>query len=290
MTPGECVGKQHLLDVGNGVQVNYFDTGGPGLPVVILHGLAGSATEFFATARALTGFRTILVELRGHGRSTTSPGDLSREAFVADVVHVIETAVAAPVALVGQSMGGHTAMLVAAKRPDLVSRLVLLESGAGGSSHVENMQLGEFFRSWPVPFSSRPASRDFLGPGPLAEAWAADLEEKTGGYWPRFHPDVMVGIMHALIQPRWKEWQSVRAPTLVVYGENGMFSEDEKTAFVASRPETQRVDLPAASHDAHLDAFESWIAALSTFLGNPLSPQGSADTKAADKGRQPGLH
>jgi pimeloyl-ACP methyl ester carboxylesterase len=125
MTPGDGVGKQHLLDVGNGVQVNYFDTGGPGLPVVILHGLAGSATEFFATARALTGFRAILVELRGHGRSTTRPGDISREAFVADVVHVIETAVAAPVALVGQSMGGHTAMLVAAKRPDLVSRLVL---------------------------------------------------------------------------------------------------------------------------------------------------------------------
>ena len=45
--------------------------------------------------------------------STTRPGDLSREAFVADVIHVIESAVGGPVALVGQSMGGHTAMLVA---------------------------------------------------------------------------------------------------------------------------------------------------------------------------------
>ncbi|MDQ0921575.1 pimeloyl-ACP methyl ester carboxylesterase [Pseudarthrobacter sp. W1I19] len=284
------MGKQHLLDVGSGVQINYFDTGGQGPPVVILHGLAGGAKEFFPTARALTGFRTILLELRGHGRSTTRPVDLSRDVFVADVAHVIETAAAAPVALVGQSLGGHTAMLVAAKRPDLVSRLVLLESGAGGSSQVENMQLGEFFRSWPVPFSSRTAAREFLGAGPLAEAWADDLKETAAGYWPRFHPDVMAGTMDGLIQPRWQEWQAVSAPTLVIYGENGMFSEEEKAAFVSSRPGTLRVDLPAASHDGHLDAFEPWIAALRTFLGNPQSPDGEPNVKAADKGRQPGLH
>jgi pimeloyl-ACP methyl ester carboxylesterase len=131
--------QQVVLDVGAGVRINYFDAGTDRPPVVILHGLAGSAAEFLETARALPEFRTILVELRGHGRSTPRPGDLSREAFVADVVHVIESAAGGPVALVGQSMGGHTAMLVAAKRPDLVSKLVLLESGAGGGSPEANM-------------------------------------------------------------------------------------------------------------------------------------------------------
>jgi pimeloyl-ACP methyl ester carboxylesterase len=269
MTEIHHPGKQVFLDVGDGVRVNYFDTGGSGPPAVILHGLAGSALEFFETARALPEFRTILVDLRGHGRSTRRPGDLSREAFVADVVQVIESAVAAPVALVGQSMGGHTAMMVAAKRPDLVSRLVLLESGAGSGSEAENMQLGEFFRSWPVPFPSRAAAREFLGPGLLAEAWVADLEGKADGYWPRFHPDVMVETMNGLIQPRWQEWQAVRAPTLAVYGEEGMFSEDGKRTFLLFSPGARRVDLPEASHDAHLDAFEPWIAALRTFLCSP---------------------
>jgi pimeloyl-ACP methyl ester carboxylesterase len=269
MTEIHHPGKQVSLDVGGGVRINYFDTGGPGRPVLILHGLAGSATEFFSTARALPEFRTILVDLRGHGRSTTRPGDLSREAFVADVVQVIESAVAAPVALVGQSMGGHTAMMVAAKRPDLVSKLVLLESGAGSSSHAENMQLGEFFQSWPVPFPSRAAAREFLGPGPLAEAWVADLEGRADGYWPRFHPDVMVETMHGLVQPRWDEWRAVTAQALVVYGEEGMFSEDEKRVFLLFSPGARRVDLPEASHDAHLNAFEPWIAALRSFLCSP---------------------
>jgi pimeloyl-ACP methyl ester carboxylesterase len=72
--------------------------------VVILHGLAGSAREFLPTAAALPEFRTVLVDLRGHGSSTRCPHDLSREAFVADVVRVIEEVAAGPVVLVGQSM------------------------------------------------------------------------------------------------------------------------------------------------------------------------------------------
>lgn len=184
--------------------------------------------EYFETARALPEFRTILVVLRGHGRSTSRPGNFSREAFVADVAHVIESAVGGPVVLVGQSMGGHTAMLVAAKRPDLVTKLVLLESSARSSRDAGNMQLWEFFRSWPVPFPSRAAAREFLGDGPLQDVWVSDLEERASGYWPRFCADVMVGTMDGLVRPRWKEWDAVAAPTLVVYGEDGMFSGEEK--------------------------------------------------------------
>jgi len=268
MTAITGVGPQLALDVGLGVRINYFDTGGDGLPVVILHGLAGSSAEYFETARALPEFRTILVDLRGHGRSTSRPGDLSREAFVDDVVHVIESAVGGPVVLVGQSMGGHTAMLVAAKRPDLVTKLVLLESSAGSSSAAENMQLGEFFLSWPVPFPSRAAAKEFLGNGPLQEAWVSDLEEREDGYWPRFSADVMVGTIDGLMRPRWEEWDAVAAPTLVVYGEEGMFSAEEKTEFIARGHNVRRVDIPRASHDAHLDAPGVWVAALKSFLNN----------------------
>ncbi len=268
MTATTGAGQQFALDVGFGVRINYFDTGGDGFPVVILHGLAGSAVEFFETARALPEFRTILVDLRGHGRSTSRPSDLSREAFVADVAHVIESAVGGPVALVGQSMGAHTAMLVAAKRPDLVTKLVLLESSAGSSSADESMQLGEFFRSWPVPFSTRAAAKEFLGDGPLQKAWVSDLEEREDGYWPRFSPDVMLGTMDGLMRPRWAEWDAVAAPTLVVYGEEGMFSAEERAEFVTRGHNVRRVDIPRASHDAHLDATGAWITALKSFLNS----------------------
>jgi len=90
------------------VRISFLDSGGTGPPVVILHGLAGSATEFIATAQALPEHRVLLVDQRGHGHSTRVPADTSRSAFVEDVVRVIEAEVGHSVALIGQSMGAHT--------------------------------------------------------------------------------------------------------------------------------------------------------------------------------------
>ncbi|WP_245979849.1 alpha/beta fold hydrolase [Gryllotalpicola protaetiae] len=241
-----------------------FDGDSPA--IVILHGLAGSSREFIPTASALSPRQVILIDQRGHGHSTRVPADTSRTAFVEDVVRVIEAESSQPVDLVGQSMGAHTAMLVAAARRDLVRRLVLLEGNEGGGSAEDHAALGDYFRSWEVPFASREAAAAALGDGPLAQAWVADLEERPDGLYPRFDADVMVATITAVAVPRWQEWQSVTAPTLVVYADGGMFTEEQKADFVARGVNVTRVDLDGASHDAHLDAFDQWMAALTEFL------------------------
>lgn len=171
-----------------------------------------------------------------------------------------------PVDLVGQSMGAHTAMLLAAVHPRLVRRLVLLECDAGSGTPENHVALGEYFRSWPVPFADRSAAAIALGTGPLAQAWVADLEERTDGLHPRFDPDVMVAAIAEVANPRWREWEQVVAPTLLVYAENGMFSEQQKEEFLARGGNATRIEIAEASHDAHLDAFDGWIAALRPFL------------------------
>lgn len=254
------------LRTDDSTSISFLDSGGPGPEVVILHGLAGSSTEFVQTAKALPRYRTLIVDQRGHGHSTRRPDDTSRAAFVRDCVRVIEAKCRSAVTLVGQSMGAHTAMLAAASRPDLVERLVLLEGGAGSGDPIAYRKLGDFFRSWPTPFRDRTAARAFLGDGPLERAWVADLEELTDGLYPRFDPDVMVSTADALAIPRWDAWQQVPAPTLVVYAENGMFSEEQKAAFVDAGENVTRVNIAGASHDAHLDAFDHWAGTLRSFL------------------------
>lgn len=234
--------------------------------VVILHGLAGSSTEFTATAEVLAPRRVILVDLRGHGRSTRVPERLDRAAFVDDVARVIRAEADAPVDLVGQSMGGHTAMLVAAEHPQLVRRVVLLEVDEGGGSRADHEAMADYFRSWPVPFADRDAAAAWLGDGPLETAWVADLEQRGDGLYPRFDPDVMLEVISHVAEPRWVEWESVTAPTFVVYADRGMFAEEQKSRFVARGGNVTRVDLSDASHDAHLDAFPQWIASLATFI------------------------
>lgn len=253
----------------DGTTLSYLDVAGDGPVVVLLHGLAGSGRELLPTAQALAGRRVLVLDQRGHGRSTTRPADVSRAAFVSDVVELVEREAAGAVDLVGQSTGGHTAMLVAAARPDLVRRLVLLEVDQGGATPEDVAGLAGFFRSWPVPFADEAAALTALGDSPLARSWIADLERRPDGLRPRFDADVMAAVATAVAEPRWAEWASVRAPTLLVYADGGMFSPESKDAFTARGHDVVRLDLRDASHDAHLDAFEAWVSAVRDFLQGP---------------------
>lgn len=254
--------------VRDGVVLHVTDRDGQASPVVILHGLAGSSREMEATAAALGSHRVLSIDSRGHGQSTRRPSDVSRQAHVADVVHVIETVIGGPVTLVGQSMGGHTALLVAAVRPDLVDRLVLLEAGVGGDGTEHSREgIRDFFASWPRPFTDQAQAQSFLGDSPIGRAWLADLEERPDGFWPRFDTDVIVEtIAYVDAQARWEEWSGIDVPTLAVFARNGMFNAAARSEFVARGRQVERVDLIAGSHDAHLDAFALWIEAVSTFI------------------------
>jgi pimeloyl-ACP methyl ester carboxylesterase len=257
---------RRVLRVDDGIDISYVVVAGSEPAVVILHGLAGSGREFLSTARALSGRKVILVDQRGHGLSTRLPSDTSREAFVGDVVSVIDREASSPVHLVGHSMGAHTAMLAAAARPDVVRTLALLECGEGRGNDQEHAALGDYFRSWPVPFADRAAAAEFLGDRPLNRAWVEDMEYRGDGLHSRFDPEVMVAAITPLAEPRWQEWSRVQAPTLVVYAAGGMFSEEQKTRFVERGSDVTRIDLAGGSHDAHLDAFEQWMEALTWFL------------------------
>jgi pimeloyl-ACP methyl ester carboxylesterase len=251
------------------VSVAVTDRGGDGPPLLLLHGLAGSSRELLPTADALReSFRVLLMDQRGHGGSTRRPTDLSREAFVGDVVAVLEQCLPGErCTLVGQSMGAHTAFLTAAARPDLVERLVMLEGHVAGSADPdEAARLGRFFASWPTPFVDRAAARAHLGHDAVVGAWVDDLEVTADGLRPCFDADVMERTIAAVHVPRWAEWAAVEVPTLAVFAADGMFSAGDKDELIRRRPATDRVDLVGGSHDAHLDAFDLWVEVLRAWL------------------------
>lgn len=251
-----------------GVTIAVTDLGGDGPVVVLLHGLAGSSRELLPTAHALQKYRVLLVDQRGHGASSRLPDDLSRGAFVGDVVAVLEElAPGRRATLVGQSMGAHTAFLAAAARPDLVDGLVMLEGHVSGSDDPsEAAGLGTYFASWPVPFENEGAAREFLGDDAIVDAWVADFQPTDDGLVPRFDAAVMQRTIEAVHEPRWSEWATLQVPALAIFAKHGMFSDADKDELIRRRPETDRIDLAGGSHDAHLDAFDEWIDALGRWL------------------------
>jgi pimeloyl-ACP methyl ester carboxylesterase len=248
-------------------RIAYLDNDADGPAVVLLHGLAGAGDEFTATAEAVGGpYQFILPDLRGHGASTRRPADLSRAAFTSDVAALIrQVSPGRPVTLAGQSMGGHTAILVAAAHPGLVERLVVLEATVAGGT--DPARIGAYFRSWPLPFASTAAALEFLGDDALSRSWAAHLElAEGGGLVPPFDADAMEAIMTGVAEPQWAQWRSVLAPTTAVFAAKGMTSPEEQAEFVAARPGTRHVVLESGSHDAHLDATAEWAQALRAAL------------------------
>ena len=234
---------------------------------MLLHGLCGHALEWRETAILLTdlGYRVLLPDQRGHGTSARRPADLSRAAYVADVEMWIESLEITVVALVGQSLGGHTAFLVASARPTLVGSLVVVEATPQHDASALR-RLESWLARWPRPFASKEAAREFFGGDtPYARAWIDGLEERPDGLWPRFDNDIMLRSLRACEdRGYWSEWARVTCPTLLVRSDRGIDLE------VASRmcelaPHTRIASIPNAGHDLHLESHKEWSNCL-TFL------------------------
>ncbi|MEU6611398.1 alpha/beta hydrolase [Streptomyces shenzhenensis] len=94
-------------------------------PVVLLHALGEDATDWDCLVPVLARSRRVYaLDLRGHGRSDW-PGDYSLELMCADVLRFLDTLEPGHVDLVGHSMGGVVAYLLAQDHPQRVRRLVL---------------------------------------------------------------------------------------------------------------------------------------------------------------------
>ncbi|MFD7229367.1 alpha/beta fold hydrolase [Streptomyces sp. NPDC059881] len=114
-----------LIDVG-GVRLAYEVSGPPDAPpLVLLHALGEDATDWDTVAPSFArGRRVYALDLRGHGRSDW-PGEYSLQLMRDDVLGFLDALALDRVDLVGHSMGGIVAYLLAEDHPQRVARLVL---------------------------------------------------------------------------------------------------------------------------------------------------------------------
>ena len=112
----------------NGIDIHYLRTGSSRPPVVLLHGLTGSGACWSPLVRALEAdFDVVMPDARGHGNSSTPPSGYRYEDHARDVVGLIQgLGLVAPV-LLGHSMGGMTAALVAGKFAVAVRAVILAD-------------------------------------------------------------------------------------------------------------------------------------------------------------------
>jgi esterase len=110
--------------------------GAAGPPVVILHGLLGSARNWTSIAKELAGtHRVCALDLRNHGRSPWA-ATMSFDEMAGDVAAFIERQGLGAVTPIGHSLGGKVAMRLALTRPALTLRLVVVDVAPVAYAHT----------------------------------------------------------------------------------------------------------------------------------------------------------
>ncbi len=101
---------------------------GTGVPVLAIHGITSSSRTWSFVADALD-HPVFAPDLRGRGRSNGLPGPVGMVQHAEDCAEVVAATGGVPLIVVGHSMGGFVATVLAARRPDLVRGLVLVDGG-----------------------------------------------------------------------------------------------------------------------------------------------------------------
>jgi 3-oxoadipate enol-lactonase len=260
------------LDV-NGTRLYYEDTGGPGAPLVFSHGLLWSGRMFDKQVAALKDrYRCITYDHRGQGQSDVWRVDtVDMETVYADAVALLEKLGVGPCHFAGLSMGGFVGMRLAARRPELLRSLILVETTADPepAENVPRYKALNFVARWfglrwvadrvmPIMFG-----RTFLeDPARAVERaeWRRRLIENRRDIW---------RAVNGVVRRRgvYEELSRIQTPTLVVVGA-------EDTATVPAKAErihaaiagSRLVKMPRGGHSSSVEAPELLNAALEEFL------------------------
>jgi pimeloyl-ACP methyl ester carboxylesterase len=110
------------------VQLSHRDLGGGGNPpLVVLHGLLGSSRNWQSTGADLASrYHVLALDLRNHGRSPHS-AEMTFEAMSTDVLAWMDAHGLVRATLMGHSLGGKVAMLVACRQPERIERLIVVD-------------------------------------------------------------------------------------------------------------------------------------------------------------------
>ncbi len=248
----------------NGVQFHYIigqpaphDPALPPRRALLLHGWGGSIESWRPVTANLVerGFQVVVVDFPGFGRSSPPPGAWGVSDYTETLIALIESLAFAPSNIIAHSFGGRVALVLAATRPDLVKRLVLVSAAgirtdAPSSLRRTATKLGKAVFSLPglagigEQIRARVASKDYLEAGILRETFVKVIEQDLREYAAR-----------------------ITRPTLLVWGDQDTETPLEQARILESLiADSGLVILYGSGHFAYLEQLPRFTRILAEFL------------------------
>lgn len=219
------------------------EVSGEGFPLIMVHGLGGTANTFQPQMAVLSGYRVIRVDLPGAGRSRAAPDNFTIETMTEAVVSAARTLGVEKAHFVGHSMGTLVCQQIAVGQPELVQSLCLF------GALVEPPEAAR------TGLAARAKTAREQGMEPIADQIiGATLSAETKAKRPavsafvreslmRQNPESYARHCEALAQFRAVEHRKIAAPTLLVTGDSDVVAPPSMATYLSEHIPGARVSL-----------------------------------------------
>jgi pimeloyl-ACP methyl ester carboxylesterase len=276
--------RTRVVPVGD-IEMAVAEAGDGGRPLLLLHGFTGAKEDFtfehgWLDQLAERGFHAVAPDHRGHGGSSKPDAEAaySFDILADDALGLVETLGWGRFSLLGHSMGGMVAQIVAGRVPERLAALVLMDTShttLGGIDERLARTAATIAREQGMRFLNQlqkerggvldtPASRRLKESLPGYSEWGDRKMEASS-------PAMYGAMMRAIagldpVEDRLPRLASVPVPTLVLVGEQDQPFIAPSERMAATIPDARLVVIPGAGHSPQLEAPEAWWHALISFL------------------------
>lgn len=228
----------------------WYASYGVGLPVILLHGGLGNSRNWGYEVSALVenGYRAIVIDSRGHGRSTRDAKPYSYELMASDVLAVMDRLQIDKAAFVGWSDGACTALILADQHPSRAAGVFFF------ACNMDPSGTKEFVFTSVIGRCLSRHQKDYVELSATPDQFEALSEA--------------VGLMQRT-QPNYaaNDLARIKVPVAIVQSEHDEFIKREHAEYLAHNiPNAEFIFLPGASHFAPLQRPEQFNAVMLEFV------------------------
>lgn len=248
----------------------YEDTGNGDEIIVFSHGLLWSGEMFHKQVDFFKDkYRVVTYDHRGQGRSEVTDSGYGMDQIYLDAVELIEKLKLGRVHFGGLSMGGFVAMRLAARRPDLVNSLILMETSALPEPFTFKYSiLNTIVKLFGVKSVTGPVMKIMFGDKFLNDPDRKEEKE----YWTKklqSNKKTITKAVEGVIQRESvaDELDAITCPVLVLVGDQDKATVVEKARYIHENiPQSKLVIIPGAGHSASIEEPEAYNEAIELFL------------------------
>ncbi|RZS94606.1 alpha/beta fold hydrolase [Cecembia calidifontis] len=248
-----------LIQVNN-TKLYYVKEGNGAETIVFSHGLLWSHKMFESQIDFFKKKYTVMAyDHRGQGQSEVTEGPYDMDMLTQDALELIDQIAGKPVHFVGLSMGGFVGMRLAARYPDKIKSLILLETSANPEP-VENLPKYKFLNGIVKWFGVIPKVAKEVMKIMFAQSWLENPKNKEAyKKWIKelqSNKRSITRSVEAVIYRKGveEEIRNIQCPTMVVVGDEDVATKPEKAKFIQmSIPNAVLHMVPGAGHSSCIE-------------------------------------